>query len=99
MQVIQKFAIELERFKGLLFVEVSRSPNMNGFLHSIKHQVPEDPWEITDEEKGKVMDEAAKLWDEYWSVDTYGKMIKYGEGDAARSWREWKRKQNERSEV
>jgi len=103
MEVIQKFGMHLEGFEGIIFVEVSRSPNMNGFLHSVKHQVPEcwhdmrhaylETARISDREKGLVMDEAARLWDEYWTVGSIeGK-------NTAQGWREWSNKRNERSKV
>lgn len=98
MEVMQTFSTRLERFEHLLVVEVSRSPNMNGFIRSIKHRIPENPHEmrhacyesanITEEERDLVMDTAAQLWDEYWNTRTMeGQTI-------ARGWREWSKKRS-----
>lgn len=94
MEVLQKFQMKLDRLEGLLFVEVSRSPNMNGFLHKVSHQVPGCNWEmrhpyfehveLSDEETQRVMDQAARLWDDYWTVGIEGETH-------AQGWQEWLR--------
>jgi hypothetical protein len=95
MNVTQKFSMKLDRFEGWIIVEVSRSPNMNGFLMSSKCYIPEDalfmehsytkPAKLTEEEKIIVLDKAAELWDSYWTPGCYDR-------DTAVEWRKWSKK-------
>lgn len=68
---------------------------MNGFLHDVKHQIPECTHEmrhayleavkLSAEEKQHIMDKAAELWDEYWTVSAMeGQTI-------AQGWERWSR--------